>query len=438
MKKIFKEKNLLYIFATIIIILIPLIKQLSFYLVKYDVINNYDSINVAYLLYMSIPVYIYLYIKNIIKEKRKLDIFDYIFYILVITSLISSIFSLDKSIAFLGKEYRHEGFLTIFSYYLIFINIKNYCNKKDINKFINIIIWFTIFNCLYALLQVYTDFSFILRYGPNKQMASGILCNPNFFGSLITTVLSIVSTKLLIEKINIKNILIFILLLICLINCQSTGPFIAYIITSLFMIIYLIIIKKINIKNIVIYILTVVIVISSVLFINNELVKLKTCELCELNNTSEEVNNSESQKDISNGRFDIWKNSLNIVKDNYLVGVGYDNFHLAYYEGVNLNEVYFATIDGVYQPVRKYVVMYDNAHNIYLHKLISVGILGIIPYLLLCLLTFINGLKNKDNLSIILLGGFIAYSIQAFSNIDVIQVAPIYYVIIGLILSVKQ
>lgn len=438
MKKVLKEKNLLYIFTTIIIILIPVIKQLSFYLVKYDVINNYDSINVAYFLYMSIPVYIYLYIKNIIKEKRKLDIFDYIFYILVITSLISSIFSIDKSIAFLGKEYRHEGFLTIFSYYLIFINIKNCCNKKDINKFINIIIWFTIINSIYAFLQVYTDFNFILRYGPNKQMASGILCNPNFFGSLITTVLSIVSTKLLIEKINIKNILIFILLLISLINCQSTGPFIAYIITSLFIIIYLIIIKKINIKNIIIYILTGVIVISSVLFINNELFKLKTCELCELNNTSEGVNNIESQKDISNGRFDIWKNSLNIVKDNYLVGVGYDNFHLAYYEGVNLNEVYFATIDGVYQPVRKYVVMYDNAHNIYLHKLISVGILGIIPYLVLGLLTFIKGIKNKDNLSIILLGGFIAYSIQAFSNIDVIQVAPIYYVIIGLILSVKQ
>ena len=61
-----------------------------------------------------------------------------------------------------------------------------------------------------------------------------------------------------------------------------------------------------------------------------------------------------------------------------------------------------------------------------------------IPYLILCLLTFIRGLKTKDNLVILLLGGFVAYSIQAFANISVLQVAPIYYVIIGLILSIDQ
>ena len=46
-------------------------------------------------------------------------------------------------------------------------------------------------------------------------------------------------------------------------------------------------------------------------------------------------------------------------------------------------------------------------------------------------------LKTKDNLTITLLGGFVAYSIQAFANISVIHVAPIYYIIIGLILSQK-
>ena len=69
---------------------------------------------------------------------------------------------------------------------------------------------------------------------------------------------------------------------------------------------------------------------------------------------------------------------------------------------------------------------------------VSTGILGLIPYLGLCLLTFIKGLKLKNKLGILLLSGFVAYSIQAFANINVIQVAPIYYVIIGLILSIKE
>ena len=86
----------------------------------------------------------------------------------------------------------------------------------------------------------------------------------------------------------------------------------------------------------------------------------------------------------------------------------------------------------------KYPEIADNAHNVYLHTLVSSGLIGFIPYILLCLLTFIKGLKTKDNLVMLLFGGFVAYSIQAFGNINVLQVAPIYYVIIGLILSIKQ
>ena len=74
----------------------------------------------------------------------------------------------------------------------------------------------------------------------------------------------------------------------------------------------------------------------------------------------------------------------------------------------------------------------------YLHTLISTAILGLVPYLILCLLTFIKGLKSENKLETILLAGFVAYSIQAFANISVIQVAPIYYIIIGLMFSIKQ
>ena len=134
----------------------------------------------------------------------------------------------------------------------------------------------------------------------------------------------------------------------------------------------------------------------------------------------------------------MWKNSLEIVKENVVNGVGYDNFHLAYYKGANLSAVKFVSIDGVTQAVLKYPEIFDNAHNVYLQTLVSSGLLGFIPYILLCLFTFIKGLKTKDNLVILIFGGFVAYSIQAFGNINVLQVAPIYYVIIGLILSNKQ
>ena len=117
-----------------------------------------------------------------------------------------------------------------------------------------------------------------------------------------------------------------------------------------------------------------------------------------------------------------------------IFGVGYDNLGFAYpnkktevYYYITNNEIVKEEISG-----GPYV---DNAHNVYLHILVASGILGLIPLLILLLYTFIHALGSNNKLIIILLGGFVAYSIQAFTNISVIEVAPIYYIIIGLILS---
>lgn len=442
LKKI-TDKKILYIFTLCILVFLPILKQSSFYLVKFNIINNYDSINPAYVLYFCIPFLIYIYIKNLIKTKRKLDIYDYLFYILIIAGIIATLFSIDKNISLFGKGYRHEGLFTVLSYYLLFITWKVEGTKDDIKRIINVFVFMAVINSIYALFQIYTPFKFVLRYGMDQQMASGISGNPNFFGSLIVTVLGIITSNYLInKKLCIKQILLIILLFISLINSQSTGPFITYIITILFLIVYLFIKKKIVMKNIIYLTLILIMTYISVLYININLFGIEKCEMCDFTRTissKKENNNSTSASyTVSNGRVDIWKNSLDIVKDNLINGVGYDNFYLAYYKGVNLTEVRFVSVEGQLKAVLKYAEIIDNAHNVYIHTLISSGILGLIPYLLLCLLTFIKALKTKENLVILLLGGFVAYSVQAFANINVLQVAPMYYVIIGLILSIKQ
>lgn len=446
LKKI-TDKKILYIFTLLILIFLPILKQSSFYLVKFDVINNYDSINPAYVLYFSIPFLIYVYIKNIIKSDRDFDIYDYIFFALVLAGFIASLFSIDGNISWFGKEYRHEGFFTVLSYYLLFITWKVEGNKEDIKKIINVLIIMGIINSIYALFQLYTPFRFVLRYSIDTNMVTGISGNPNFFGSLIVTVLSIVTVRFLTEsKLSIKNILLIILFFISLINSQSTGPFITYLIVIIFFIVYLLIKKKTFIKNIIYLILMLIIILFGVLLINKNLFNIEKCEICDLVNfVSNDSDNEDITQDytnpdyrVTNGRIQLWKESLEIVKQNLINGVGYDNFHLAYYEGENLSSVIFISVDGVTKAVPKFYEIFDNAHNVYLHTLISSGLLGLIPYLLLCLLTFIKGLKTKDNLVMLIFGGFVAYSIQAFGNINVLQVAPIYYVIIGLILSIKQ
>ena len=451
LKKI-TDKKILYIFTLVILIFLPILKQSSFYLVKFDVIRNYDSINPSYVLYFSIPFLIYLYIKNIIKSDREFDIYDYIFFSLVLAGFIASLFAIDSDISWFGKDYRHEGFFTVLCYYLLFITWRVEGNKEDIKKIVNIFIIIAVFNSVYALLQLYTPFRFILRYSNDTDMVTGICGNPNFFGSLIVTILSIITTKFLIDKkVSISNILLIILLFISLINSQSSGPFITYVIVIIFFMIYLLIRKKTFIKNIIYLIIVLTITLFGVLFINKKVFNIDKCEVCDLASTITKDNNEDSSSEendgeedtgysysVSNGRLELWKESLEIVKENPINGVGYDNFYLAYYKGEDINSVTFISVDGQIKAVPKYYEIFDNAHNVYLQTLISTGFLGLIPYLLLCLLTFIKGLRSKCDLVIILLGGFVAYSIQAFGNINVLQVTPIYYVIIGLILASKE
>ena len=122
-KKIINKK-ILRIATLCVLLIVPFLKFFSMNLQAFGIIKSYDYINPAIVLYVCIPFLVFVYIKDIIDKKRKLDIYDYLFYTLIITGIISVIFSIDKEIAIFGKTYRHEGLLTILNYYLLFINWK--------------------------------------------------------------------------------------------------------------------------------------------------------------------------------------------------------------------------------------------------------------------------------------------------------------------------
>lgn len=429
------NKKILNIFTLYILIVIPILKTLSFVLQENGVIKYYDSINPSMVFWISIPFFMFVYIKDIIDKKRKIEKLDYLFYILVIVGIISVIFSIYKPAAIIGKIHRYEGFLSVFAYYLLFINWKNLGTKEDIKKYIKIFVIIAIINSIYAILQVYTPLKYITRR--HGVSAYGFCGNPNFFGSLIVTILSIITSSFLIEKKdNIKKIFIIILLFISLINAQSTGPFMTYIITIIFIIFYLLKKKTLVVKNIFILLAILISTYISIYSINKYVYKYNRCELCGVKDSIQSNKVDIAMEKIANGRFTIWKNTLNVVKKYPITGVGFDNLVLAYPNPKVEGGVSFTITDNGLkrEPPKTYLVV-DNAHNVYLHTLVSTGILGFIPYIILCLLTFIIGLKSKEKGVMILLCGFVAYSIQAFANISVITVAPKYYIIIGLILQ---
>ena len=459
-KKITK-KQILYIITLLILITIPLTKLLGFYLQKYNIIESYTVLNTNYILYLTIPFQVYLYLKNNKVSNNKSHIIDLIIMILILATLTSSVTALNPKFAFFGNTFRYEGFFVILGYYLLMLNWKTYGEKEDFKKLIKIILIITVFHCIYGLLQEYTKSPFILRYTDNKEMTSGLAFNPNFFGSLLATSLGLTTSIYLTNDKYKKTMLILnVLFTLSLINTNSTGPLLTLFIILFLQAIYLLILKKFSLKKYLILICTIILTIIGTITINSKIFNIKTCELCstyqsifktkEIYKTPVPVEQDQSietpqetpqvpqtntqieQEDITNGRLEIWRRSINIFKAHPLTGIGYDNFYLAFHNGDYYKIAFIIDENGNQKAIKKYYDIVDNPHNVYLHVLVSTGILGFIPYMLILLITSLVCLKYKN---IVLTSAFVAYSIQAFANINVIQVVPIYFIIIGLILS---
>lgn len=409
--------KIIYILIAIIMIGIPFLKALSY--VPY--LTNINEVLFkrarVYFIWISIIFSFLVYLYSLISNKRKLNYIDYLFFILGYLGVISTISAIDLNKSIFGEPNRYEGLLTLFGYYLVALNAKNIRSDHIKKKILNIFIILGVFQSIMGILQSLTAVSFVKRFPSAPYMAFGLCSNPNFYGSYIGMLLGI-SCILFIKKINIKNILLVILFSINLYLCGSLGPLLAFIITFVFLsILYRKSYKKL---------ICLFIIISLSLFISDK--SLIYVQSNVLNNKIETKNyikgdikknydilKSDNIKSLGTGRLNVWINSIPLLKKYWLTGCGIDNFRDAY-------------------PQKGYV-SFDKAHNVYIQIGVTNGVIALIVYLSICLIAFLKSIKNRNFLSMCFFISFVFYSIQAFSNISVIDVAPYFYLILGLLIS---
>ena len=410
-----KLEKIIYKFIMLLMILIPSFKLISYILYLSGIIENSYDFNHVYVLWFSLPILIILYLVNLIY--KKITYVDIIIYFLIILAIISTIFAQDVKISIFGELNRNEGLLTLLNYYFLFLNVKNINEKKYKEKIINLFIILGVIQVIYSILQVYTDFNFIKHFS-KSHMAMGLCGNPNFLGSYMVMLVLITSTLYLLKNKNIYLIL-SCLFVLGLYLANSTGPFIGFVLALIFLIIFNF--KKIKLINL----SKLIILFILIFFINDYLVNKKYTEVgtdyrrynikYDIVDTTINIKENNKEYNYGSSRFKLWKNLLPIAKEYYLFGAGLDNLRVVY-------------------PKDKGLV-YDKAHNVYYQILITNGIFTLSLYCILCLIIFIKGFKLKDTFYIALYISFIGYCIQAFGNISVIDVAPYFFVILGLLYS---
>ena len=407
--------KLTYRFIILFMIGIPFFKLVSYVLFFNGIIENSYDFNHVYVLWISLPIFAILYIVSLIY--KKITYVDLILYVLIILAFISTLFAQDKFISIFGETNRNEGLLTILNYYFVFLNIKNISNKNYKINMVKVFLILGIFQVIYSILQVYTNVDFIKHFSKNY-MAMGLCGNPNFFGSYMVMLVLISSTLYLLKD----KIIYFVLSLIYALGlflANSTAPFIGFVLGLIFLIIFSF--KNINKINL-IKLITLFIILF---FINDYTLNLRYETIkednrrynikYEITDTVNSIVSKNNEYNYGSSRIKLWKNLIPVAKKYYLFGAGLDNLRVVY-------------------PKDKGLV-YDKAHNIYYQILITNGIFALSIYCLLCLIIFIKGFKIKDNLYIALYVAFVGYSIQAFGNISVIDVAPYFFIILGLLYS---
>jgi len=364
-----------------------------------------------------------------IKKYYKKNITHLFLALIIIFGIISTIFAIKPEVALWGIGGRYEGLFTIL-YYFSLMFLSSFVSKK----YRKVIIWTILvggaIQCIYAICQI-SDVEGVYRmihstgkikfkadgFELEKEVwATGFATNPNFFGTYMLLCATFALGLYIDEKKIIKSImylLFFGLFIVGLLISNTASTVVGLGAASVIALIYCI--KNKYIKKILFF---AVIVVGTTLAIykfgKTTLIK----DMTKVGQQSTEMAKGNIQENYGTNRIYIWKNTLKIVPKYIVHGVGIDNFYYAF--------------DGKALVTKNGRTFFDKVHNEYLQILITEGIFCLIAYLAFYLVIVLRGMKNSfRNNEIYILIPVIGYLVQAFFNISVIEVAPIFFVALG-------
>lgn len=408
-----------------IICIMPLITKQKFIL-------GYGYIKIYYVYILALIILIFL-IQSVVKKQFKFSREDIIVFIYIILVILSAYLSKYIHTSFWGEMRRWEGAITIFAYIILFYGVKIYkYTKKDcIFIFISSVIVSVI-----GILQFYGLFKGFVEnllgaiYDPIIPCAS-TLGNQNMVGSYITLML-----PLAIIFYIIRNKVIYMVAacidFVCLLCTNTKSAWLAFVYMFIFIIIYFIKNKSYvkEIRNLII-LFTASFLLFSITGHNSFINRIYQSTAHDLSSVKKENNSKINIDNLGTDRGFIWIRAIKLIPNHPLIGSGPDTFMAEF------TKKYRSEVLNHYNKK----ISVDKAHNEYLQIAVTTGIPSLMAYLCLLFSIFFKGkriLKDKkyinDNPVILIL--FISctgYVIQAFFNISVVAVAPIYWTFLGVL-----
>jgi len=353
---------------------------------------------------------------------------------LAVIGLCSVAVSEDWVMALYGQRGR-EGWFTLMSYYMIFFITTLLREEKYCRWLLHL---FLIFGSIVAVLG-FLQFAEICEFGPYfPGMAIAPMHNPNFYGAfavLFTGVAiggffvyeeSVTATHLFAKS---NRWIWYIFILLGYSACIFAGSSLVYVGLIMILVLYLVlelITKRrrwISFAALLLGLVLLVFVYDTIQGGN------VTREITSVGNQIQ-AEGSVFGDSVGTSRMYTWKRTVKLLPQYFWFGCGIEQLGIISFR--------------LYGPEDPYP--FDKAHNEYLNLWVTEGIFAIVLYLVFLFALFLPGVMRfvkrqkeasesvtRDVVSKIVLFAFFGYIAQAFFNISVIQVAPYFWMICGLL-----
>lgn len=345
--------------------------------------------------------------------KLILPIQNTLILIYLLFCILSLINSKNIYLSLLGRAGRREGLIAIACYIIMFL-IASYYYEFNV-KHLKYIALASIPISILALFQ-FAGHDFVLGFteGMFYKNSFSTIGNRNFLGSYICLVLPL----MIFSYIYLKDKLFYFtscLLFLSLLSSLTRSAWLSLSILTILIIIF-------AVRRILPYRRLIALFASfTILFliydhINNNIF---------IGRYSSIYSNASKIDDSSgSNRIFIWNHTLIMIADHPFLGTGVDNFA----------EVFMK--DFKEDVAKKYPsTTFDKAHNEFLHIAATTGIPSLMTYISFWAILFIKSLKyiKSDKRVLVIFCSILAYQMQAFFNISVVAVAPIMWILAGIL-----
>ena len=380
-------------------------------------------------------------VSRIVNGKFKLYVADGFFVTLFIFMLLSMAFSVNPGVFAGGSKYYCERPEIFLCYYCLYYAGTMIEDPKLRKKMLYTYFVVALIQGVVAFLQTFRieiHYCLFLYNRASTKAAYGLLQNTNFYGALSLVFVAAVSglfifSSVLFKSKNIKYtkwvffaaaLLLFYTMLASysrLAWLGFAGMICTYIIS--FIVMRKSTMDKAKLKKIVTDFLIMCGGFLVVILITTLATNIVTSRVKE---TATDTLARVGDDNFGHGRGRIWRAGINSIPKHWVTGIGLDNYAQAFRELPDWQKGQF---------------IQDKGHNEYLHTLVTQGVFALINYLAVLIYAAVNAVKRiiketddvKRCLHWIFLVIFAAYACQAILNSSVLNVAPYFWIIIGLL-----